>query len=96
MHKVDEESVEIALRDLRNATQAVVADEYAYAIGFAGTAHGLLYATEARPRLEALRDALIDRDRRGPTHTPDEALEAALAAAHAAVSHVLDELENLR
>lgn len=87
------EPVETAARNLQNVADAAGRGEWAFAVGFAGTAHGLLHGTDAQEPLERLRDLLVDRIRMGEGTVPTGALEDAHIAARRAVGTLLNEAE---
>lgn len=89
--RISRETAETAHFNLGNVGDACARDEYAFAVGFAGTVHGLLYNTEARVALENLRDVLVDRIRLGEEKVPTGAIEAAYGAAYRALGYVMEE-----
>lgn len=90
---IDKVTTTTVIRTLRNVPFAASREEWAFALGFAGTVHGLLYATEAREPLQRLRDVLVDRLRMGEDVVPDAAVESAYAAVWNAVERVLPECD---
>ncbi|MDN5892873.1 MAG: hypothetical protein L0H93_02505 [Nocardioides sp.] len=89
---VTREVAETADLSLRNVAAAASRDEYAFAVGFAGTAHGLAYGTEAQAALERLRDVLVDRMRLGADSVPLAAIEGVYDTAKMALAYVTDEV----